>query len=243
MSFALRTPAKPLAVSPNERLTDLRFEYLDARLYERNNVMSIKYDFQQQIIAEEPVVQQLLTDDTILAVSRAYLGAEPVNDMLAMWWSTNYLHGKPSAAAAQNFHFDMDRIKFLKFFFYLTDVGPENGPHCYIRGSHHRKPRALLKDGRISDEQILDHYSPEDIVEITGTRGTILAADTRGFHKGKPVQSGERLLLQIEYATSLFGAPYEKVTLNEKFSTEFQRHVNKHVRVFSMYVPNKSGLV
>jgi len=104
-------------------------------------------------------------------------------------------------------------------------------------------PLASDEDGRISDEQILDHYSPEDIVEITGTRGTILAADTRGFHKGKPVQSGERLLLQIEYATSLFGAPYEKVTLNEKFSTEFQRHVNKHVRVFSMYVPNKSGLV
>jgi hypothetical protein len=100
----------------------------------------------------------------------------------------------------------MDRIKFLKFFFYLTDVDTTNGPHCFIRHSHQRKPQPLLRDGRIGDEEMQQYYPPEDIVEITGPAGSISAVDTRGFHKGKPLQKGHRLVLQLEYTTSLFGA-------------------------------------
>ena len=34
--------------------------------------------------------------------------------------------------AAQMFHFDMDRPKWLKFFIYINDVNEKNGPHFFI---------------------------------------------------------------------------------------------------------------
>jgi hypothetical protein len=93
----------------------------------------------------------------------------------------------------------------------------------------------LLKEGRISDEEISRHYSKDRVVEITGTRGTILAADTRGFRKGRPPLSGERLLLQFEFATSLFGAEYQKIRINEKFTSGFRQFATQHPRIFSNY--------
>jgi hypothetical protein len=126
-------------------------------------------------------------------------------------------------------------MKFLKFLFYLTDVGPENGPHTYVSGSHKRKPAALLKDGRISDEEILRQYAKEQVVEITGPRGMIIAEDTRGLHKGKAPLSGDRLMLQIEFANSLFGTTYEEIELNDKFTEEFRQFAGDHPRTFVRY--------
>ena len=236
VEFALRVPAKPLAVPKNDSFTQFEYGWLADSLYDRTNIVAALYRFDLQTIAEQSVVQELLTDETILSVARAYLGAEPViKQSMAMWWSTNYLRGKASSLAAQHFHFDMDGIKFLKFFLYLSDVGAENGPHCYIRGSHRRKPLGLLKDGRISDEEILTHYTADQIVEITGRRGTIFVADTRGFHKGKAIQSGERLLGQLEFATSLFGPEHQKIEVNERFSNEFRQFAMQHPRIFAIY--------
>jgi hypothetical protein len=42
------------------------------------------------------------------------------------------------------------------------------------------------------------------VVELAGPKGTVLAVDTMGFHKGKPPISGYRLLAQLEYASPLF---------------------------------------
>jgi hypothetical protein len=78
-----------------------------------------------------------------------------------------------------------------------------------------RKPAALCRDERISDAEIARHYRAQDIVEIDGQAGTVFAADTRGFHKGTFPKSGDRLVIQIEYANSLFGAPF-----NSGFNTQ-----------------------
>ena len=235
-AFALRTPAKPLHVAEGESLTQFAIERLPDRNFDREHPVSSRYDFEPQRIAEQAEVQQLIADPTILAVARSYLGAEPVNDLIAMWWSSAFLGGKASSAAAQLFHFDLDRVKFLKFFFYLTDVGPDNGPHCYIRGSHRSKPPALRRDGRISDEEILRYCGADAWTEVCGPAGTIIAADTSGFHKGRALVSGERLLLQFEFATDLFGAAYPKLTLNEHFSEAFRRRVREYPRLHANFL-------
>jgi hypothetical protein len=151
----------------------------------------------------------------------------------ACGWSTAFLAGKASSAAAQHYHFDMDRVKFLEFFFYLTDVTSESGPHCSVAGSHRRKPRVLLRDARIDDEEIRRHYPNDRIVEITGSRRTIVAADTRGFHKGKPLTQGDRLILEFELVTSLFGADYSTIVLNERFSDVFRAAVARDRRTYA----------
>lgn len=151
-------------------------------------------------------IQKLLFDETIMAVAQEYLRCRPYLDLIALWWSVPYT--RHLSEAAQLFHFDMDRIKFIKFFFYLTDVSSETGPHCFVKGSHRYIPKPLMVDRRLSDDEVLEYFSRDDIVEIYGKKGTIIAADTIGLHKGKPLTSGERLILQFEFAISMFGQYY-----------------------------------
>lgn len=201
--------------------------------YNSERPMSSIYDFKAQSLFEEGDIQTLLTDESVLAVAQEYLGPKPVLDLVAMWWSTANYENIDYSKAAQLFHFDMDRIKFLKFFIYLSDVDEHNGPHCYISKSNRYKPKELRRDGRILDDELHQHYSLEAFTEIKGPKGTILAVDTAGFHKGKPLEKGERLLFQMEFATSMFGQYYPPLVISDKMSREFIKKVKKYKCTFS----------
>lgn len=208
--FALSTPSKPVSSTTPRAL------------YNRESLLATRYDFDEQEIFASEDVQQIALDSSILAVAQDYLGCRPVNDLVAMWWSAPY-GSSPSSEAAQLYHFDMDRIKFMKFFVYLTDVGAKQGPHCFVTGSHLNKPKALRRDGRFSDDEINGQYPDEAPVEICGDKGTILAVDTSGFHKGKPPEEGDRLILQIEYSNNLFGVATETVSFDRLSDTSKKR--------------------
>jgi hypothetical protein len=198
---------------------------------------SSRFDFSISDICRPPQVQSLLADDSIRALAVDYLGCTPILDLVAMWWSRpNPQAIDLSSEAAQLFHFDMDRLKFLKFFFYLTDVDTENGPHCVIRGSHRRKPRSVLVDGRHSDASLHAVYPESAFVEVCGPAGTILAVDTRAFHKGKPLIRGERLLLQIQFSISLFGQSFETVPLTQTID-RLRSVMHDHPRTYRIFEP------
>ncbi|MCS6910284.1 MAG: phytanoyl-CoA dioxygenase family protein [Anaerolineales bacterium] len=201
IAFAQQVPA---------RLTPVPTEGPAIDRFDPERPRAIKYDLPEGRLVEHPVVQQLLADRSLRDLARQFLDCEPVNDLVAMWWSAAY-SSEASSEAAQLYHFDMDRPQFLKLFFYLTDVTPETGPHCYIRGSHRERAPALWRDGRHTDDQVLAYYGAEREVQITGPRGTLIAVDTSGFHKGKPLARGYRLILQIEYTSTLFGQKYNRI--------------------------------
>ena len=180
--------------------------------YEPEAPLAVRYDVPEHALLTCRAVQNLLADRSLLAVAQEYLGGAPVQDLVAMWWSTAVGKG-PSSAAAQQFHFDLDRLRFVKLFAYLTDVDETNGPHVFVRGSHTRLPTSLRVDRRFSDDEVRSHYDESDIVSVTGRRGTMFLADTRGLHKGTPVLRGHRLVFQLEYATSLFGVPPETIEI------------------------------
>jgi len=136
--------------------------------FERGKARAIKYQYFEGDLVQDPIVQRLLSDTGILAVSQAFLKSKPIIDLISMWWSTS-ISQKASSEVAQLYHFDMERIKFLKFFFYLTDVDTNTGPHCYIKGSNNGFAKAVRRDGRIQDEEIEKAYTPQDIVEVTGS--------------------------------------------------------------------------
>ncbi len=196
-------------------------------VYDKDHPRAPRYQFAEKDVFTMPIVQQLAADPSLFAVAQAYLGCKPIQDLTAMWWSAAFSK-IASSEAAQLFHFDMDRIKFIKFFFYLTDVGSQNGPHCYVRGSHAGMPAGLWKDGRIQDEEIATSFAPSDIMEITGSQGTIIAVDTRGLHKGKVLEKGERLILQFEFTNSLFGAPYERVNVEDTLAPDVKEFFSQH---------------
>jgi len=161
-------------------------------------------------IATDRSVQRLASDPGLLGVAQAYLGCQPIMSNLAMWWSRPA--GADQAdihANAQAFHFDMDRPKWLKLFIYLTDVTPTSGPHIFVKGSHRQTSdwADLRRRGyaRLSDHEVEERFG-DRVVEVCGPRGTMFFADTRALHRGKLPETGERLVLQYEFADSLFGA-------------------------------------
>ena len=90
-------------------------------------------------------------------VSRGGSHQRPLHHVVERAWKG------ASSEAAQLFHFDMDRIRFLKVFIYLTDVGTENGPHVYVRGSHRSKPPAFFRDRRFSDAEVKRAFPPTSV--------------------------------------------------------------------------------
>ncbi len=208
--------------------------------YTRENPIGVRYDVPTQALLDDPIVQKLISDLSILSVAQAYLGAPPVIDIVTMWWHTSF-SGQPSKQAAQYFHFDMDRLKWLKFFFYITDVTSDSGPHCFIAKSHRRGgiPRKLLRQGytRLTDEEVKACYKDKgNFVEFIGPMGTILAEDTRGLHKGKHVQKGDRLIFQLEFANSLFGSTVDPGKLSRVSDPNLQKVIQDHPKIFSAYL-------
>jgi hypothetical protein len=195
VAFATRTPAHLVPGA-----TTARFDASAPR--------APRYQFLEPALLGSSAVRRLLADPSLMALAAQYLRTSPINDLVTMWWSAPF--GAASSEAAQLFHFDMDRIRFLKFFVYLTDVTAETGPHVYVRGSHREKPGALYRDRRFADDEVARAFPAEDIREITGPAGTIIVADTSGIHKGKPLATGARLVFQLEFTSSLFGQTYDR---------------------------------
>lgn len=159
-----------------------------------------------------PQVGALATDPLLVGLVEGYLGCKPVFDMTAcMFTQPGDQSELQQSRSAQLFHFDKDRISFIKAFLYLTDVGPADGPHVFVAGSHRDKPAALWRHGRITDTDVIDRVSKGAVRTITGPAGTVFLADTRAFHRGSVPTRGARLMFQLEYTSSLFGRHYPTV--------------------------------
>lgn len=153
----------------------------------------------------------LMQDESIRHVIRQYLGLNPVFDMCTAWWS---YPSSADAASAQMFHFDLDRVRWLKVFVYLTPVGPDNGPHVFVKGSHRTVGSRIHRDGRYSDEEAKAIFPDHEFAELTGEAGTLFIEDTIGFHKGTAVRANHRCVFEFEYSVSHFGYPYPSSTLD-----------------------------
>jgi ectoine hydroxylase-related dioxygenase (phytanoyl-CoA dioxygenase family) len=231
LAFATQHPA-------STRIMDGEVGVMESMVYDRQHPRAVRYDFSTQDLLNNEDVQKILADLSFASIAQEYLRAIPIVDVVSMWWHTNF-SDKPDGESAQFFHFDMDRPKWLKFFIYLTDVTAENGPHSYVAGSHKTNgiPAELLNKGyaRLKDEEIKTYYSASDIIEFIAPRGTILAEDTRGLHKGKHVISGDRLMFQIQFSNSLFGASYPSARIAEKIIKELRVSIERYPEVYSAY--------
>lgn len=176
--------------------------------YPRADPLVGRYDIDEDSTLASPDMQDYTSDPAFALIAGRYLEQPVIQDQTALWWTTT----RGTADAAMNawlFHQDRDRLSFLKFFAYLTDVGPDNGPHTYVRGTHLRVPKPLTTDGRKDDDLVRSAGLWDRVVELTAPAGTVMAVDTSGLHKGQPPTQGDRCVLQVEFATSLFGAPID----------------------------------
>lgn len=233
MDFALTTQAVVRPMDGESRPLAPRMAHYDA-----HKPLAVRYDYSVESLLANADVQQLMADPSLLALAEGYLDARPRLDVMSMWWHTNF-HGKPDSEAAQFYHFDLDRLKWLKVFVYLTDVGPQDGPHSFIQGSHVPGgiPEHFLKRGyaRLSDEEVRAHYGSSAEVTFAAPRGTIIVEDTRGLHKGNPVAGHSRLILQLQFSNSLFGTSYPKNHIPAQRTSELEGRMRAIPDVYQAY--------
>jgi len=236
MQFALTTPATV------RRMDDqMEGETQNAVLYNPKEPRAVTYDFKTSDILKSAEVQKLLADKSIIQIAAKYLQCVPLADVTAMWWTTNF-KAAADGAAAQLYHFDMDRIKWLKVFVYVTDVGVKDGPHSFIEGSHRTGgiPSHMLQKGytRLTDSEVRSYYSSEREKRFAAPRGTIIIEDTRGLHKGNPVEldGKPRLILQFQFSNSLFGANYAKHTFGNTICPSLRRLISLEKKIYANYL-------
>lgn len=123
------------------------------------------------------------------------------------------------------YHFDEWRHK-LKAMLYLNEVGPDQAPFVYLRGSHRfglwRLPKEreyfdyydLAADGNYTNEEAdyCGHFFPPEVRRIkerhgladlvcVGGPGTLVLFDSRGLHHSTPLRAGARYVASMMFVT------------------------------------------
>lgn len=220
------------------KLSDDIINGIDVKKSKSNTYWILRH----QDILDIPEIQEIASDPTILNVVQDYLKCAPIQTQSNCWWSTNNNTDKKEiSASAQMFHQDITFVKFVKVFIYLNNVGHENGPHVYVPSSMHLEnsdlPKNYKASQRLSDEYVFEEF--ENVKEMVGEQGTILFEDTSGFHKGKPVETGHRVIFQLEYCCSVFNGKVtpigkdQMIRITEKFSPKFKEFIEKYPRIFN----------
>lgn len=114
-----------------------------------------------------------------------------------------------SARESQLWHFDREDKYILKVFLYLDDVDEGAGPFTYAPGTHGKgrdrsiRPEYFLEGNvqRTTDEQMAAVYPREKWRVCTGKKGTVVFADTRGYHKGGEARTKDRLMFTCMYTS------------------------------------------
>ncbi len=173
-------------------------------------------------IVSAPHVMQLFNSPHLLNLAEAYIGCKPTLDNIGCWWS----YGERSIAkGTQKFHRDFDSIAGFKVFFYLTDVGPEQGPHEYVRGSH--RDQLIDTGAAISEELLWQNYDPKSALIVAGQAGGSFIADTFGIHRGQLPKIGFRLILSAQYNLNVSPHGPKVSSLKDISSVKFDEYINR----------------
>lgn len=146
----------------------------------------------------------------LLAVVHGYYGMF-VRLRYVDLWHTLVTDAPPTQS--QLWHRDPEDRLILKVFVALEDVDEGAGPFRYAPGTHAKgtireRPAATTVDGttpRSDDDQMAAVVPPERWRTATGPRGTVVFADTRGFHKGGHALVHERVLYVSQYLSRAAG--------------------------------------
>lgn len=152
-------------------------------------------------------INRLAHDTTVVDIARRYLGAEPILWLTQLRWSfggsteqrqfPTSLHAEPVQYDNDAFHYDTLDFKSLTLFIYLTDVGPDSGPHVVIENTHTNKTFGELCHIILSDTMAQKKFGNQ-IKMILGPKGTMFFEETSCFHKAARCRT-KRLMLSIDY--------------------------------------------
>jgi len=156
-----------------------------------------RYIWKMEDLIKNKTIQNILFDSTFALIAQEYFGCRPILSMLTLWLDTVY----EGEVSSHIFHCDADSPKYLKFFFYLTDVDIESGAHVYIQKTHsHKRNHPFYKMTRYSEEELLNYFGKENKIVFEASAGSIIAEDTHGFHRGTTPKKSHRFLLELQFS-------------------------------------------
>ena len=139
----------------------------------------------------------LANSPLVLDAVGAVLGTRPTIASFQAWWTLGEHYGG-QIHFDDAYHRDVDDLRFVKLFAYLTDTSERNGAHSFVRGSH--RSAQFTRRGSISDEDIRASFPAQDILTMTGKAGTVFLEDTWGIHRPLLATEGRRLIFSVLYA-------------------------------------------
>lgn len=146
--------------------------------------------------------------DRFQSIAKDYLNTSRVKLELTYFQMSRFQSDEENVPGGA-FHLD-DNKPNIKFFVYLSDVGPLNGPFKVIQGSHALKWQKLGRFVKWSlfkrrGDLYADMAAEIDEMHATavmGPAGFCFAVDTTGWHMAEPVMSGERRVFVCSFNIS-----------------------------------------
>jgi hypothetical protein len=152
---------------------------------------------------------KLVCEPAIVEAVSACLGCTPTISRLHTYYS---FPGQRGASAA--FRRNLDDFSCIKLLVYLTDVGPEDGPHQFIPYSHRFESlnQYFRSTGKKTDVRSLfaansrnlataelESLFTEDIITLTGATGFAFLEDAYGLHRERTPTATARLVFSCLY--------------------------------------------
>ncbi len=155
---------------------------------------SYSYEFFGGLQNASPIHREFACQPEFKQVADGYLGLGSRLRAADTWLT---LVSNAEARQSQTWHRDPEDRYVVKVFALLSDVDDRSGPFHYARGSHmkgtDKRVKACAKYG-LTDEEMNSLVPRKRWFIGTGGVGTIVFADTRGYHKGGLARERERLV-------------------------------------------------
>ncbi len=131
--------------------------------------------------------------DKLLNIINSYFGLHTRLNYIDAWYSFP-VNPNNLFATTEQWHRDHEDKRIIKVFVYLSDVAKDMGPFSYINGTHSKgqdkftwlsppsPPRGIYL--RASDLDLVQQNDRHTINAYPGKTGSVIIADTSGFHKG-----------------------------------------------------------
>ncbi len=189
-----------------------RAEEIAAARREAGDAGSIGHKtFLHKLLGEDPVFDpsdvfaRFALQSELLSIANAYFGMFTQLRYYNVWRT---FVTDSAFRESQLWHRDREDLYVLKLFLNLSDVDEGAGPFTYAAGTHPKgrvrgEPASFVEGGveRSGDDEMAAVLPRERWVRGLGPPGTLLLADTRGYHRGGRSRDRDRLLYTCLYTS------------------------------------------
>ena len=199
-----------------QSLLDLLFK-MNSKEINSSTGQTQKIVYSQADIVKSLDFLEIACSPRVVDVATQYLGVPPIIAFISAWTTFS----SDSETNEMFFHMDHHGHRFLKLFYYLTDVEIGSGHHEFCRSTHNQvefdkiihikdNPNGHFRNAILSkrkyqggfrlEKSLVYDFIPERVLQVAGKPGTSFIEDTRGLHRGTLLKQGSsRTILQVLY--------------------------------------------